>query len=102
MPAARERRPEGVKLRSIEHCTTSDRGYELERRVEEVKQKRVMTDPTVGIKDSLRVRISSPGPDDPLLVVTERIDLWSRACINKGESNHVKLKEPGSCPSNIC
>ena len=36
------------------------------------------------------------------LVVTERIDLWSRACTNKNESNHVKLKEPGSCLSNIC
>jgi hypothetical protein len=53
MPAARERRPEGVKLRSIERCTATDCGYELERRVEEVKQKGVMIDPTVGIKDSL-------------------------------------------------
>ena len=52
MPAARERRPEGVKLRSIERCTASDRGYELERRVEEVKQK-VTIDPTVGIRGSL-------------------------------------------------
>jgi hypothetical protein len=53
MPAARERRPEGVKLRSIKRCTAADRGYELERRVEEVKQKDVMIYPTVGIKDSL-------------------------------------------------
>jgi hypothetical protein len=54
MPAARERRPEGVKLCSIERCTASDRDYELERRVEEIKQKGVrMIDPTIGIKDSL-------------------------------------------------
>jgi hypothetical protein len=30
------------------------------------------------------------------LIVTERIDLWSRACIDKDGSNNAKLKEPGS------
>ena len=35
-------------------------------------------------------------------LITERIDLWSGACINKNESNHVKLKEPGSCLFKMC
>jgi len=42
MPAARERRPEGVKLRSIERCTASDPWLRIGTPVEEVKQKGVM------------------------------------------------------------